>query len=201
MKFRQICILLLLLSSAYLAGCSSNLANQAINSATEATPDVCEKYNGEWISYDFPNVNVEDESKIICDNKPCRKNSVGMLGFRLACQDGKITGNLFGWDIKPRIVANNETPPPIIETTRPLKDIRIEKDSLFLSYEDGYRGCLVEVNVSPKDEFLLGKFVNKDCKRPSYLREYAIKKGVDINKDYDEGSILFTRKKKNYPLD
>lgn len=193
----QIKFIFLLMLFGFSSSCSYNLARQEINSAVpENTPDVCEKYVGEWFSNEFPN--IEDESKIICGTKPCLSHNIGGAGFRLTCTDGKIKGEVILASSTPHSDANqaiikNKNPQPIQEITTPLKEGRVEKDSLFLSFIDS-RGCLAEINVSPKGEFLLGKFENKDCKKSGVIQEIFNKRGIDMKVDADKGGILLINK-------
>lgn len=88
-----------------------------------------------------------------------------------------------------------EPTPVVKEKDTPLKDVKAEKDSLFLSYLTTERECLTEISVSPKGELLLGKFVMKDCQRPSVLQEKLSKGGSNakFDRDYQEGRILLIK--------
>lgn len=162
-------------------------------------PEICEKYAGEWSVLEFPD--IQEESKIICGNKPCWQNSRVLTTYLLTCKSKVLTGEVILLSPTAHEEPSNVTPkkPPVtpdkkFEIKVPIKESRIEKDSLFLSFEETTRGCLVEIKVSPKGEFLIGTFENKNCQRPSDLQQMYNKNKMNIKIDYDKGGILFVNK-------
>lgn len=152
-------------------GCSSKILseNQTNISPTPSnTSENCEMFAGRWQSNMFEE--AEDEIRMICDGKPCLAHNRGGAGFRLTCNNGKITGvvilsqNTYG--MVSNIAVPNKTPVFLEETTAPLKESKVENGVLYLSYisdDAADVDCLKEIIVKQKGNLLVGTYKNSNC--------------------------------------
>lgn len=199
MNFKLIYCFFPLLTLLTLLSCSLNLVNhQNDSSLPTPTPDFCQLYAGEWYAQFF--WENEDESKIICDGKPCEKITAVTYSYNIICEDGKMTGTRTmrtstHSDANPKIF---KTPTPEIrEETTPLEVVKIDKDQLFISYSMivYLRTRLFEVKVSPKGDFLLGKIMIRNHQELNDTQNSNSKKLSRIDPyDEREGKILLIRK-------
>lgn len=154
------------------AGCSSKILSEGQTTTfttPSATPEICEVFAGKWYANMYEE--TEDESKMICDGQPCLARNRGGVGFRLTCQNGKISGKVIlsenTYGIVSNIAVPNRTPIPLEETTTPLKEGRLEDGVLYLSYTSGDANdpdCLEEFRVKLKGALLVGTYKITGCK-------------------------------------